>query len=270
MALYHFHRSGLYGVAANIIAIPLTTFAIMPLEAGALLLDVVGLGQPLWWLTGIALKILLTLARTVAAMPGAVTMLPSMPPWAFGLMILGFLWLSLWTTRWRLLGLAPVMIGAVAAWTAPTPDVLVTGDGKHLVVVENGRPLLLRDAAGDYVRQLFAQESGFDGDPANLGSTSSSACTRDSCTVLIRKPRGDWRLLATRSATQMDWKSLTGACSGSDIVVSDRWLPRSCHARWLKLDKAALGRTGGMAIYLGASPRVVTVADSIRQHPWRY
>ena len=48
-ALYHFHRAGLYGVAANIIAIPLTTFVIMPLEAAALLLDSVGLGAPLWW-----------------------------------------------------------------------------------------------------------------------------------------------------------------------------------------------------------------------------
>ena len=42
MALYHFHRSGLYGVGANIIAIPLTTFVIMPLEASALLLDIAG------------------------------------------------------------------------------------------------------------------------------------------------------------------------------------------------------------------------------------
>ena len=39
-ALYHFHRAGLYGVAANMVAIPLTTFVIMPLEAGALLLDI--------------------------------------------------------------------------------------------------------------------------------------------------------------------------------------------------------------------------------------
>ena len=45
MALFHFHRPGLYGVGANIIAIPLTTFVIMPLEAGALVLDVVGWGS---------------------------------------------------------------------------------------------------------------------------------------------------------------------------------------------------------------------------------
>src|SRR5207253_2403135 len=50
LALYHFHRSGLYGVGANIVAIPLTTFVIMPLEASALALDPLGLAKPVWWL----------------------------------------------------------------------------------------------------------------------------------------------------------------------------------------------------------------------------
>ena len=45
LALYHFHRSGLYGVGANIIAIPLTTFVIMPLEAAALALDPIGIAS---------------------------------------------------------------------------------------------------------------------------------------------------------------------------------------------------------------------------------
>src|SRR6188768_577320 len=31
-ALYHFHKAGLYGIGANLVAIPLTTFVIMPFE----------------------------------------------------------------------------------------------------------------------------------------------------------------------------------------------------------------------------------------------
>ena len=54
-ALYHFHKAGLFGVAANLVAIPLTTFVIMPLEAGALILDLAGIGAPLWWAAGHAL-----------------------------------------------------------------------------------------------------------------------------------------------------------------------------------------------------------------------
>ena len=119
-ALYHFHKAGLFGVAANLVAIPLTTFVIMPLEAGALLLDVAELGAPLWWAAGHSLDALLWVAHTVAGAKGAVATMPSMPSWAFGLMVLGGLWLGIWTSRARLYGLVPFAIGAAAAALSPT------------------------------------------------------------------------------------------------------------------------------------------------------
>ena len=115
-ALFHFHRAGLFGVGADLAAIPLTTFIIMPLEAGALLLDLARLGAPLWWAAGKAFEALLWIAHTVANAKGAVAALPSMPAWAFGLMVSGGLWFRFWTTaRVRLLGTVPFVIGAFAA-----------------------------------------------------------------------------------------------------------------------------------------------------------
>jgi competence protein ComEC len=269
MALFHFHRAGLYGVGANIVAIPLTTFVIMPLEAGALLLDAVGLGRPIWLLCALAIDALLKLAHMVASATGAVAMMPSMPSWAFGMMIVGTIWLCLWHSRIRLLGVMPFVAGAIAAALAPAPDILLTGDGRHLAVVsDDGTPLILRERAGDYIRDLLAEASGFDGDVGDLGSRPFSNCSKDACVALVRKPAGEWRLVATRSAYQIDWDDLTRACASADIAVSERRLPRGCTPRWLKLDRIVLTRTGGIAIYLGKAPRIDTVADRLGRHPW--
>jgi competence protein ComEC len=269
MALFHFHRAGLYGVGANIIAIPLTTFVIMPLEAGALLLDVVGWGKPLWFLCGASIDGLLRLAHAVTSAKGAVALLPSMPGWSYGLMISGGLWLCLWNGGIRLLGLAPFAIGAAGAALSPAPQLLITGDGKHLAIVGAERtPFILRDRAGNYVRSLVAEASGFDGDPAALATRPFSACSRDACVALVRKGANEWRLLATRSATQIDWIPFTRACAEADIVVSDRRLPRGCTPHWLQLDRATLSRTGGVAIYLGKHPHIDTVAERVGEHPW--
>jgi competence protein ComEC len=268
LALYHFHRSGLYGVGANIVAIPLTTFVIMPLEASALLLDAVGWGKPLWLLCGAAIDGLLKLAHAVASARGAVALMPSIPVWAFAAMVAGGIWLCLWNTRLRLLGLAPIAVGAIGAAAAPAPDLLITGDGRHLAVVQDGVPLILRDRAGDYVRSLLAEASGFDGDPDILDGQPTSDCSRDACVAVLRKDAAEWRLLATRSATRIEWEAITGACAAADIVVADRRLPRGCRPRWLKLDPEDLGRTGGLAIYLGPNPWVDSVAERVGAHPW--
>ena len=268
LALFHFHRAGLYGVFANIVAIPLTTFVIMPSEAAALVFDAVGWGTPFWWICGLSINGLLGLAHAVASTSGAVALLPSMPGWAFGLMVMGGIWLCLWNSRLRLFGVAPIAIGAFAASMAPSPDLLVTGDGVHLAVVDHGMPLILRERTGDYVRSLLAEASGYDGDPGNLGSHPYSDCSRDACVALIRAHSGEWRLLATRSKTLIDWDSFTQACSEADIIVSDRRMPRGCAPRWLKLDALALRQTGGVAIYFGSNPHVDTVAARVGAHPW--
>ena len=52
-----------------------------------------------------------------------------------------------------------------------------------------------------------------------------------------------------------------------DIVISDRWLPRSCRPELLKADRRLLSRTGGLAIDLAAR-HVTTVAQTQGEHGW--
>ena len=267
IAAYHFHRAGLYGAFANIIAIPLTTFVIMPLEALALLGDCVGLGAPLWWVTGKALALLLGLARHVAALPGAVAALPSMPLAAFLLMVAGGLWIALWRTRVRRLGVAPLMIGAAWALLTPAPDLLITGDGKHLAVrTPDGALHLLRPLAKDYVRQQLGEGAGVQATALDLDDLPGARCTRDVCLAALTRGGRTWHLLATRSPYMLDLDQFKQACAWADIAVSDRRLPQTCTPRWLKLDAPTLRQTGGIAVVLAAAK--VRTVNGDDQHPW--
>jgi competence protein ComEC len=270
IALFHFHRAGLYGAAANVIAIPLTTFVIMPLEALALMFDLVGLGAPFWWLTGKALAVLLWLAHSASGAPGAVALLPAMPRGAFALMAAGGLWICLWRTRWRRLGLAPVVLGAAWALATPAPDLIVTGDGRHLVLrTESGELALLRPKAGDYIRETLAELSAAEPEYRELEYLPTAACSPDLCAANIDRGGRRWRILVTRTPQFVRWEQMVRACAEADIVVADRLLPRACAPRWLRADRAFLRRSGGLSIVLGDSPRVATVADQVGRHPWR-
>ena len=263
IALYHFHRSGLYGALANIVAIPLTTFVVMPFEGLALLFDTVGLGAPFWWITGHALDLLLWIARTTAEAPGAMTALPAMPDAAFGLMIGGGLWLALWRTPLRRLGLVPLAVGAGWALLTPPPLLLVTGDGRHLAVrTSSGAMALLRDRAGDYTRDLLSENGGTTEDPLLLSEQADARCSRDLCLAKT----GGLTVLATRSPYLVEARELIAACRTADIVVSDRRLPFGCRPRWLRLDRPVLAKTGGVAVSRAGVRAVMTPGD---HHPWR-
>jgi competence protein ComEC len=268
IGLFHFHKAGVYGALANIVAIPLTTFVIMPLEALALALDMVGIGAPLWWLTALALDLLLWLAHVTASAPGAVAALPAMPGGAYALIVAGGLWVALWRTGVRWAGAAPFALGLGWALLTPPPDLLVTGDGRHLAIrMANGEMALLRDRAGDYTRAMLSENGGAeDAELALLSDAPGARCSPDLCLVEVAADARRWRVLATRSGYLVPWREMIAACRAADVVVSERRLPPGCAPRWLKLDRDTLAKTGGVAIRFG-DMAVRTVRGGGR-HPW--
>lgn len=267
IALFHFHKAGLLGAFANLIAIPLTTFIVMPAEAIALCFDVVGLGAPFWWIAGQALRLLLLLAHTVAASPAATMVAPVTSPAVFGMTMVGLLWCLLWRTRWRWLGAPVVVVGMIATLAAPPPDILVTGDGRHVAVRQGAGMALLRDRAGDFVRDALSESAGYAGEMSALSALPSARCSADLCALRMDSAGRSWRLLLTRSRMLVDRASFQRDCAAADIVISDRALPRWCAPRWLKVDRRLLTRTGGLSITF-ANGAVRTVRSAGDEHPW--
>ena len=269
VAFFHFHRAGVYGALANVIAIPLTTFVTMPLIALALFLDTAGLGLPVWWLAGKSLDLLLGLAHWTASLPGAVNHLPAMGEGSYLLFLAGALWLALWRGRVRLWGLGPICAAVLSLTLLRAPDVLISGDGRNVGITgETGEQLLvLRDGKSSYARDNLTEIAGMSGSVLVLAEWPGARCSPDFCVVELQRGGRGWRLLIARGKDPLAERELAAACERSDIVVAERWLPRSCQPRTLKADRTLLERTGGLTIDL-AKGRIVTVAEGQGKHGW--
>ncbi len=269
IVLFHFHRAGVYGALANVIAIPLVTFLSMPLIAVALALDVVGLGAPAWWLVGVSLDALLGIAHFTADQPGAVKLIPQMTGLTFALFVMGGLWLALWRGRARLWGFAPAAVATTMIASTPIPDLLISGDGRHVGITgEDTRLLVLRNTDSDYTRDNLMELAGVTGEPLALDNWPGAECSQDFCVITMERGGRDWHVLMSRSRNIVGERALAAACERADIVVSDRWLPRSCEPRWLRADRRMLSESGGLAIVLGEEPDIRRVADSQGDHGW--
>jgi len=186
--------------------------------------------------------------------------------------VVGGLSLAQWRGRVRLAGLAPVAAASLIAANTPIPDLLVTGDGRQVGITVPGpdgtaRQLTLRDSRSSYTRDNIMEFAGVGAEPVPLADWRGERCSSAFCTVTLKRGGRALALLLGRGRDQVEERALAAACAEADIVVSERFLPRSCRPRWLKADRRYLERSGGFAIDLTRG-RIVTVAEGQGAHGW--
>jgi competence protein ComEC len=267
-AVYHFNRVADYGLVANMIAVPMTGFWVMPWAVIAFLLMPFGLERfglvPMGW----GIDGIVTVAETVAAWPGAVMLIPAIPTVALGLITLGGLWLCLWQRPWRLYGLAGVAAGVIAAalLTRP-PDLLVSGDGRLIAVSDAGGRLLLSSRrAARFEGEIWLRRAG-QVDPLSwprdgYGADGRLAC--DSLGCLYRTAGRTVALVQEPAALAED-------CPIADLVISTEPVHRRlCPTPQRIIDRFDLWRDGAHAVWIGADGdlTVRSVRDLRGTRPW--
>ena len=124
-ALHHFGRFTPYGLLANLVAVPLTAFLIMPAALVSAVLALVGLEALGLTFMGWMIDALLWTAKLVSGLPGASLAVPTLPLAGLLLCLGGGLWLLLTQGRPRWLGLPVIVAGLAFSPLKPLPDILV-------------------------------------------------------------------------------------------------------------------------------------------------
>jgi competence protein ComEC len=252
-AAYHFGSTCLYYVPANMLAVPLTAFWVMPWGLASLALMPVGLERlalvPMGWgiagLTGIA--------HAVAAWPAATLPVPQMPPWSPALVAAGLAWAGLFRGLFRLGGLLPLAAGLLAPLFMPLPDLLVVPEARLIAVRAGGRIFVQADEnatpfeAQAPLRLWGAKLSaGFVSQPPDL------LCDASLCRA--------GKIKLVRNAGGL-------ACDGA-VIVSSTWLHGQC-PNVLVIDHAFIAREGATTVRLtGVSVLTVTDRGLRGARPW--
>ena len=266
-AVYHFNRIAWYGLAANLVAVPMTAFWIMPWAVLAFALLPLGLAglalHPMGWGVGVVLDV----AEAIAGQPGAVIAVKAMPAAGFALVVLGGLWLCLWQRPWRLAGLAVVILGLSSLALSRPPDVLVSADGKLLGVRDGSGGLWLSsNRASPFTAETWTRRAGETTAAAWPNNGTVSAQGRLLCDSLgcIYRARGQRVALALKGA------ALEEDCRHATVLISlepvRRW---RCPGPRLVIDRFDLWRHGAHAIWLGSDDVKVESAAAHRgTRPW--
>lgn len=269
IGLFHFHKAGIYGALANMIAIPLTTFIIMPAEALALAFDSIGAGAIFWWLSEAALHFLIDLAHLVANLPEATNFFPQMPLITFALFLLGGFWLLIWSQNWRILGLVPIGAAIALMMVQKPADLIISQDGKQVAArVTGDQYALLRLSQNSFTADMILEAAGSGRQAISIKNWPSALCNEDFCRWDMVGSGRKYEILASRSNRMTEYRPLIAACNSADIVISDRNLPRACQPKLL-LGRDQLSQSGGAIIHLDKEPKWLSPPSMQSDHPWR-
>jgi competence protein ComEC len=265
-AIYHFNRVADYGLAANLVAVPLTAFWIMPWAVAALCLMPLGLDAVALAPMGWGIELLIATARTVGGWPGAVRLVPAMPAAGLALVVVGGLWLCLWRRRWRLVGLAAVAAGLASPAVTRPPDILVAGDGKLLAVrATDGALAFSSPRASRWTAEMWLRRAGqFERRPwPRRGASADGALRCDNLGCL-------YRATEIRVALVLDPRALAEDCRFAELVISVVPVGRGCRHVVSAIDRFDLWREGAHAVWITPQrePRVQSVAAWRGIRPW--
>jgi len=256
---YHFNRFADYGVAANLIAVPITALWVMPWAVSAFALMPFGWESfalvPMSW----GLELVIRVAETVSDWPGAVTLLPAIPVWGLMALSFGFVWLCLWRRHWRLWGGIPIALGISSLLFVEVPDLLVDAKGQ-IVALKNTRGDLqfsnLRQ--NRRMREMWLRMAGQE---KSMGFKLNAGLVCDNSACLYKK---QGQIISVVSEPE----AMTEDCWAADAIVSLVPVRQYCPAT-IVIDKFDLWRYGTHALWIDGDKIIVKHADEGRgDRPW--
>ena len=263
-ALYHFDRLSTYSLAANLVAVPITGLWIMPWAVAAFALMPLGLEwmalHPMGW----GIDWMLAIGRAVAGWPGAAITLPAMPVAGLALVTVAGLWLCLWQTRWRLIGIPALALGLFSTVLVPRPDVLVSEDAAYLAVRAADGGLWVSSPRSNVTVDTWLRRDGREGAgrwPASGTATADGRLRCDGTGCIYRAEGATVALVREEEALAED-------CRAADVVVASVAVFVRCNAR-VVVDRLDVWRAGAHAVWIkDGEIRVVTVAETRGVRPW--
>jgi competence protein ComEC len=263
--LYYFQQVNWYGVLTNLVAVPLSSFIIMPAAVAAVLMMPFGLEEGPLWVMREGIRVMLKSADAVSMFPGAVTYHPAMGFGFLLLVALGGLWLCLWRRNWRWIGLVPVVVGTLGFLATPRPDLRVADDGITLALRVGDQTIVRAKALDEFEVDVWRQRDGLNRpkplnwfNVADGGGKGAFKCVEYDCIYA-------WQ--DTRFVFPMSDEAIAAACSEGDVIIG-RLAESACPGK-IVINREVTARKGSHAFYFSDEGlKIKTAMDGKNRRPW--
>jgi competence protein ComEC len=241
-AAFYFQRVAPLTILANMAVAPAVGFIVMPMVLLAVVAMPFGLEALPLTVMQWGLQWMLAVSDKVAAWSAGFGGIAAPPASVLLLMVAGFLWLALWQERWRLAGLALILVALPIALAAVPPDIIVDEDATAVAVRGADGHLRMMAARGATFEIEMWLRADADVRPANApGLKAGVACDPIGC-VTHASNNAVVALTVRREGFAED-------CELAAVLVSALPAPPGCNPSGIVIDRDRLDQFGAHALF---------------------
>ena len=267
-AAYHFHRVAPFGLLANLLAVPVFSFIVMPSGFLGMVLMPFGYEALAFKLMAWGIEAVVAIADWVSASAspfGTIGMLENV---GFLMLALCLLLVSVMKSQLRLFLIPLSVLGFMFLKHDRPPDILIAEDGKTILVRGIDGEILVSGArAGKFELSVWERALGIV--PANVEGKrqwqNNTACDEYGCVIHapdiliahVKHPAGFYE-----------------DCRRADLIVTELSAPNFCRENTLVVDRAQLKSSGAHTLYVhwnagnsNARFQIETAVPALRR-PW--
>ncbi|MGH1455422.1 MAG: ComEC/Rec2 family competence protein [Alphaproteobacteria bacterium] len=267
-ALYHFGQVSFLGSLANLAAVPILAFIVMPFALLSLILMPFGIHDYALIIIGFGIDLILEISYWAASLPHAVINTPAWNFVSFVFLVCGGLWIILWT-GWGRLGALLFFALSVMTLDFKSPDILVSSSHDLVGVFHDHNLYVTTKRKEKFVRENWevfygleegaAQSLNFKG--GNRPRNDFGVCGEAGCRFEIKGHNISFLKNPYYQNEECQW---------ADFLIAENPVDYKTNCKsQIVIDKFSTWRNGAHAIYINVGQiNIETVGQSIGNRPW--
>lgn len=256
ISAYYFHTSAKYGLLANLLAVPIMDFVVMPAGILTAIAEPFGMEKYPLWIAGKGIAWINFVGEWVAGFDHPLWHIGQTKPWVYQLILVSGLLAIIGGFRMRIFCIVMVMV-AIANWHQERPMLFVADDAKFFGLKINGPRQFSRATGHAFDAENWALADG------DIFNQEQNTIKTSSDPMIIALPK-NWRLVFT--TTKKGAVKIEAECARGTLIIAAQ--AQKPQGECVFYDDKQVTKAGGMTFHIKNGELIMTPNINPKAEIW--
>ncbi len=188
ITIYHFNSVSIYSPIGNLLTIPIFTTIVMPSILFSFIFMPLGFASIFLYIADFGISKINYLANIISSFKYSSIPLFALQGWIFFIIVIGIIWISIWKTKIKYLGIILITIGISFYIFLPKPDLLINKHSNIFGISTKNKLYIINLSSYDNINWIAKEWSKYTGQDFQIIPNSNYFIIKNTIIDFINEP----------------------------------------------------------------------------------